>query len=93
MDTPSNGSLKVPAGRIRMEVASFLASRGNLSAINQDTSVAPEDVQDVIDHALSRFDIKVSAAPKKPRHGWKVSTLVGFIHEHQEAGAGPHKLP
>jgi hypothetical protein len=83
-----NGWERVPTGRIRMQITSFLATeRGNFEAINRDTSIKADDVSLLVNHVTEMCDIKVPALPQKPRHGWKVSTLVGFIHENQQPKA------
>lgn len=83
MNTSENGWERVPANRIRMQVASFLAECGDLDAINRDSLVDDEQVSPALNYVARVCRIKLAGAPQKPRHGWKVSTLVGFIEANQ----------
>jgi len=77
---------------IRALVCFFLSKRINkpISQLNADTPVPPEYVRAILDDVGADID-RVIPMPSKPRHGFKVSTLVGYIFSSQ--GSFPRREP
>jgi hypothetical protein len=85
MNATQNEWQKVSKGRITMEISSFLGEHrgGFMIGYNQESQIDDDEVPLAVGHALKTLEIDIPVLPYKPRHGWKMSTLVGFIYENQ----------
>ena len=80
----SNGA-KHPLRSIRGIIKSSFAHRTKTSVleVNEETAVTDDLVAPILEEAGEVLDLWIPMR-KKPRHGWKIATLVGYIFEEQD---------
>lgn len=73
-------------GRVEMNVkAEFANLKGYLStSVFQDTGVEAADIPPLLEILSERLGKRVILRRRKPKKGWHISTLVGFIYHRQD---------
>ncbi len=73
-------------GRVEMNVKANYAEQRNclITSVSMDTVIEPEEIKPLLSKLSVIFDKQITLKRGKPKRGWKISTMVGYIHDCQD---------
>ena len=77
-------SLKCVRGIVKSSYAKWIKPSVSVLVVNEETPIPDELVERILDEVGGILDLTIPRC-RKPRHGWKISTLVGYIYGEQDS--------
>ncbi|KKT75063.1 MAG: hypothetical protein UW71_C0008G0012 [Parcubacteria group bacterium GW2011_GWB1_44_7] len=73
-------------GRVEMNVKAGYAEQRNclITSVSMETIIEPEEIKSILSKLSIIFDRQITLKRGKPKRGWRISTLVGYIYDHQD---------
>ena len=73
-------------GRVEMNVKAKYAEQRNclITGVSMDTLIEPEEIEPILRDLSVIFGKQITLKRRKPRKGWRISTLVGYVYHCQD---------
>jgi len=72
-------------GRVEMNVKAEYAEQRKclITSVSMDTEISPDEIVPLLSKLSAIFGKQISLKRGKPKRGWRISTMVGYIYHRQ----------